>query len=270
MQQKPLRVGNVSGATGDSPNAMYRMAQDGNVNVIVGDWLSEMNIAWNAIAKAQDPSLGYEPGFLMQLGESIDLIMERKIKVVTNAGALNTESLAKEVRDMCLGKGYRDVKIAVVLGDDISELVQDSKTRRSLAHLDHRDWICEDWSLDPHCGVAYIGAWGIVEALKAGADIVLCGRVTDASPVIGAAAWWYQWSKDAWDNLAGALVAGRKLLRAESERNYNFNNSFFRSDRVWPLCHRSQFLWVQSDFTQIGRSFLPNSRDRSRRYLHHH
>ncbi|KAJ5414227.1 hypothetical protein N7509_000854 [Penicillium cosmopolitanum] len=211
MQQKPLRVGNVSGATGDSPNAMYRMAQDGNVDVIVGDWLSEMNIAWNAIAKAQDPSLGYEPGFLMQLGESIDLIMESKIKVVTNAGALNTEALAKEARDMCLGKGYRDAKIAVVLGDDISELVQDPKTRSSLAHLDHPDWICEDWPLDPHCGVAYIGAWGIVEALKAGADIVLCGRVTDASPVIGAAAWWYQWSKEAWDNLAGALVAGHLI-----------------------------------------------------------
>jgi hypothetical protein len=209
MQQKPLRVGNVSGATGDSPNAMYRMAKDGNVDVIVGDWLSEMNIAWNAIAKAQDPSLGYESGFLMQLGDSIDLIMERKIKVVTNAGALNTEALAKEVHDMCLGKGYRDVNIAVVLGDDISELVQDPKARSSLAHLDHPDWICEDWPLEPHCGVAYIGAWGIVEALKAGADIVLCGRVTDASPVIGAAAWWYQWSKDAWNSLAGALVAGR-------------------------------------------------------------
>ncbi|KAJ5102605.1 hypothetical protein N7532_003134 [Penicillium argentinense] len=211
MRQRPLRVGCVSGATGDNPNAMLRMARDGNVDIIVGDWLSEMNIAWNAIAKSQDPSLGYEAGFLMQLDESINLIAEKKIKVVTNAGALNTEALAQQVHDSCLSKGYRDTKVAVVLGDDISELVWDPKTRRNLAHLDHSDWMCGDWPLEPHCGVAYIGAWGIVEALKEGADIVICGRVTDASPVIGAAAWWYQWPKDAWDNLAGALIAGHLI-----------------------------------------------------------
>lgn len=217
MQQRPLRIGNVSGATGDSPNAMYRMARDGNVDIIVGDWLSEMNIAWNAIAKDQDPSLGYEPGFLMQLGESIDLIAQKKIRVVTNAGALNTEALGQEVYDLCLKKGYQDMKIAVVLGDDISDLVCDPKARRELAHLDHPDWGFDEWPLNPHCGVAYIGAWGIVEALESGADIVICGRVTDASPVVGAAAWWYKWSKNSWDNLAGALVAGRKYFNPQWE-----------------------------------------------------
>jgi hypothetical protein len=186
------------------------MARDGNVDVIVGDWLSEMNTAWNAIAKARDPSLGYEAGFLMQLGESIDLIVERDIKVVTNAGALNTAALAAETRKMCLERGYHETKIAMVLGDDISDLIKDPETRRSMVHLDHADWHFEDWPMEAHCGVAYIGAWGIVEALNAGADIVICGRVTDASPVIGAAAWWYQWHRDAWDSLAGALIAGRR------------------------------------------------------------
>jgi hypothetical protein len=211
LTKRPLRVGNVSGATGDSPNAMLRMAQDGNVDVIVGDWLSEMNIAWNAIAKAEDASLGYEAGFLQQLSESIDLIVERDIKVVTNAGALNTAALAAETRAMCMARGYRETKIALVLGDDISDLIKDPEARRGLVHLDHDDWQFEDWPMESHCGVAYIGAWGIVEALNAGADIVICGRVTDASPVIGAAAWWYQWHRDAWDSLAGALVAGRRL-----------------------------------------------------------
>lgn len=238
MRQGPLRVGNVSGATGDSPHAMYRMAQDGNVNFIVGDWLSEMNIAWNAIAKSQDPSLGYEPGFLMQLRESIDLIVQKKIKVITNAGGLNTEALAHEVHALCQEKEHRNTKIAVVLGDDISDLIHDPKTRRNLTHLDHPDLNCDDWPLEPHCGVAYIGAWGIVEALNCGADIVLCGRVTDASPVIGAAAWWYQWSKDAWDSLAGALVAGRKFLNSDVVSIPS--NNLCRSCRVRPLCHWGQ------------------------------
>lgn len=212
--RRPLRIGNVSGATGDHPQAMVRMAQYGNVDIIVGDWLSEMNIAWNAIAKSEDPQMGFESGFLSQLSDSLDIIAEKNIKVITNAGALNTSSLMNRVLKLCRDQGYGDqkLKIAAVLGDDISELIADSGKLDAdgLHHLDHEDWRVQDWQFSPHCAVAYIGAWGIVEALNAGADIILCGRVTDASPVIGAAAWWYQWQRDAWDELAGALVAGRK------------------------------------------------------------
>ncbi|KAH8700746.1 hypothetical protein BGW36DRAFT_374886 [Talaromyces proteolyticus] len=212
--KKCLRVGNVSGATGDSPTAMSRMARHGNVDVIVGDWLSEMNIAWNAITKSQDPELGYESGFLSQLVESLDVVIERGIKVITNAGALNTPSLAREVEELCRRKGCEQVIVAQVLGDDISDLVTNSdglEHNSGLHHLDHEDWRLRDWKLRPHCGVAYIGAWGIYEALQHGAQIVICGRVTDASPVIGAAAWWYGWKKDDWNKLAGALVAGHLI-----------------------------------------------------------
>jgi hypothetical protein len=80
ISKRDIRIANVSGATGDSPHAMRRMAEDGNVDVIVGDWLSEMNIAWNAIAKDQDSTLGYEPGFLTQLAESTDLIAKKAFK----------------------------------------------------------------------------------------------------------------------------------------------------------------------------------------------
>ncbi|KGO73688.1 Protein of unknown function DUF1446 [Penicillium italicum] len=211
LSKRDIRIGNVSGATGDSPHAMRRMAQDGNVDVIVGDWLSEMNIAWNAIAKDQDPSLGYEPGFLAQLAESIDIIAEKGIKVITNAGALNTQALATQVQDMCRARGHNDLVIAMVLGDDISQVVTDPAKCENLLHLDHSEWALKDWQLEPYCGVAYIGAWGIVEGIKAGADIIICGRVTDASPVIGAAAWWHDWARDDWDRLAGGLVAGHLI-----------------------------------------------------------
>jgi hypothetical protein len=190
--QRGVRIGNVSGATGDAPHAMLRMAQTGDVDFITGDWLSEMNIAWNAIAKASDPSLGYEVGFLTQLEESIDVIVEKKIKVVTNAGALNTEALRVKVRELCKEKGYAHLKIAAVLGDDVTaevvEQVRGGKGEGSaFGHLDHEDQCLTEWANgvdEPASAVAYIGAWGIVEALKRGADIVLCGRVTDASPVV--------------------------------------------------------------------------------------
>lgn len=210
LDTRPIRIGNVSGATGDHPQAMLRMAQHGNVDVIVGDWLSEMNIAWNAITKSQDPDLGYEPGFLAQLSDCLDIVVAKDIKVVANAGALNTSSLMQKVCALCKERGHSKVMVASVLGDDISEPIQKKEAGfQDLHHLDHDEWKLKDWPLKPHCAVAYIGAWGIVEALNAGADIVICGRVTDASPVIGAAAWWYRWQRDAWDELAGALVAGR-------------------------------------------------------------
>jgi hypothetical protein len=191
--RRGIRIGNVSGATGDAPHAMLRMAQTGDVDFITGDWLSEMNIAWNAIAKAGDPSQGYETGFLSQLEESMDIIVEKKIKVITNAGALNTEALWEKVRELCAKKGYEHLKVAAVLGDDVTaevvEMVRRAPGEKAsgFGHLDHRDQCLVDWAKeldDPASAVAYIGAWGIVEALRKGADIVLCGRVTDASPVV--------------------------------------------------------------------------------------
>lgn len=200
-----IRIGNVSGATGDAPTAMSRMAASGQVDVITGDWLSEMNIAWNAIVKSQDSLLGYEAGFLVQLEESLDDIVKNGIKVVTNAGALNTIELTRRVEEMCQNRGHGLV-VAAVLGDDIS-----SEIDLSLPHLDHPEWTLAKLGLEPYCGVAYIGCWGIVEALQQGADIVICGRVTDASPVIGAAAWWHGWGREEYDRLACALVAGREF-----------------------------------------------------------
>ncbi|KAB8263106.1 hypothetical protein BDV32DRAFT_156623 [Aspergillus pseudonomiae] len=212
LDKRPIRIGNVSGATGDHPQAMLRMAQHGNVDVIVGDWLSEMNIAWNAITKSKDPDLGYESGFLSQMSDCLDIVAAKDIKVVANAGALNTSSLMQKVCALCKERGYDQIIVASVLGDDISEPIQKQEPGfQDLHHLDHVDWKLKDWPLTPHCAVAYIGAWGIVEALNSGANIVVCGRVTDASPVIGAAAWWYRWQRDAWDELAGALVAGHLI-----------------------------------------------------------
>ena len=170
-----------------------------------------MNIAWNAVTKLNNPDRGYEEGFLTQLAECLDVILSNRIKVVANAGALNTPSLGRKAQDLCQDRGSQDLVVATVIGDDISELLQrQGPELQSLHHIDHQNWQLADWPLQPLCGVAYIGAWGIVEALRAGADIVVCGGVTDASPVVGATAWWYSGERNAWDQLAGSLVVGRR------------------------------------------------------------
>lgn len=215
MLQKPhIRIGNVSGATGDHPHTMARMVRSGDVQVITGDWLSEMNIAWNAIAKRDvDSNLGYENGFYEQLEECIDDIMARDIKVVTNAGALNTLALYDKVKQLCKQRGYGDTIVAAVLGDDITGLLEDEQARHSLQlpHLDHPERNLNDWDFTPCCGNTYIGCWGIAKALRAGAKIVICGRCTDASPVMGAAAWYYGWREEQFQELAGSLLAAHLI-----------------------------------------------------------
>lgn len=214
-QEKPhIRIGNVSGATGDHPHAMARMVRSGNVHVITGDWLSEMNIAWNAITKQEvDENLGYEDGFYQQLEECIDDIVAKDIRVVTNAGALNVMSLYNKVKRLCEERGH-DCVIAAVLGDDITDLLVDKasgKKNTGFKHLDHPEMSLDDWEFTPCTGNAYIGSWGITAALRAGANIVLCGRCTDASPVMGAAAWYYGWKEDSFDELAGSLLAAHLI-----------------------------------------------------------
>ncbi|TIA41894.1 DUF1446-domain-containing protein [Aureobasidium pullulans] len=225
--QRHLRIGNCSGATGDAPHAMARMVREADIDVITGDWLSEMNIAWESIRKAEDPELGYDVGFLRQLTECIDDIAERKTKIITNAGAMNAPVLARKVEELCQSRGH-DLVVATILGDDVSYLLKQGKSgQRALEfpHLDHQNRLLEDWDsdLEPTCAAAYIGAWGIVAALREGADIVICGRVTDASPVIGAAAWWYGWSEQSYDQLAGALIAGHLIECGPYATGANFS-----------------------------------------------
>jgi hypothetical protein len=172
-----------------------------------------MNIAWNGIIKKENPDLGYEAGFLTQLEDCIDEIASKGIKVITNAGALNTAALTRKVEDLCKKRGHQKLIVASVIGDDVSSLLLNPSCRiLKLPHLDHEEDSLQEWELasEVECAVAYLGAQGITTALNHGADIVICGRVTDASPVIGAAAWWHGWMEDSFDELAGALVAGRE------------------------------------------------------------
>lgn len=211
-QPRPIRIGNVSGATGDHPHAMHRMLTSGSVDIITGDWLSEMNIAWNAITKQEvDPSLGYENGFFVQLEECLDLIIEQGVRVITNAGALNTDALYEKVRNLLEKRGYGDVVVAKVLGDDVSDLMSNDQKRKELVHLDKPNLSLSEWPFTPTCATAYIGSRGITTALNNNARIILCGRVTDASPVMGAATWWHSWSYTHHQELAGSLLAAHLI-----------------------------------------------------------
>lgn len=203
----PIRIANSSGFFGDRETAMLEMAQEPNIDVITGDYLAEVTMLVLAKTRAKNPAGGYAASFPRQLRAALDPIAERGIRVVANAGGLNPHGLATVLTELIAEHGS-DLTVAVVDGDDITGRIEALQAEgHQLPHL-YTGQPLSTWKHTPLTANAYLGGWGICEALKAGADIVVTGRVTDASVVTGAAAWWHDWQRTDFDQLAGAVVAG--------------------------------------------------------------
>ncbi|WP_424190533.1 acyclic terpene utilization AtuA family protein [Actinokineospora sp. G85] len=168
------------------------MLDGGDLDVLTGDYLAELTMLILGRQRLKDPGGGYAKTFLRQLEDSLGTAVERGVKVVSNAGGLNPAGLADAVRELADRLGLA-VSVAHVEGDDL---------------LPRAAELGLDGALTAN---AYLGAWGIAECLKGGADVVVTGRVTDASLVVGPAAAHHGWSVDDYDRLAGATVAGHVI-----------------------------------------------------------
>jgi hypothetical protein len=144
------------------------------------------NKAWLALERQRLPDKGYESSFLKQLDEdTAKIIAEKGIKVVHNGGALNPKGLAIAIEAQLASYGVTTLKVAYVTGDDVMGIVDDLKVSGSTLHLDIPSSDLSTLNKPLLSANAYIGMGGIVAALNAGADIVVCGRCCDASPVMG-------------------------------------------------------------------------------------
>jgi hypothetical protein len=188
----PIRIANCSGFYGDRFAAVQELLEGGEIDVVTGDYLAELTMLILGRDRLRDPSLGYAKTFLAQMESSLGLAVERGVKVVTNAGGLNPAGLAQRLRDLAASLGI-GVAVAHVEGDDV---------------LPRAD---ELGLGSPIAANAYLGAWGIVACLGAGADVVVTGRVTDASLVVGPSAAHFGWAPTDLDALAGATVAGHVI-----------------------------------------------------------
>ncbi|MFI9832666.1 acyclic terpene utilization AtuA family protein [Streptomyces sp. NPDC051913] len=182
-----LRIGNASGFYGDRFDALREMLTGGELDVLTGDYLAELTMLILGRDRLKDPGAGYARTFLRQLEECLGLAQERGVRIVANAGGLNPAGLATRVRELADRLGIA-VRVAHVEGDDLTA-----------AH---------PGSLAAH---AYLGGFGIAECLRAGADVVVTGRVTDAALVTGPAVAHFGWRPTDHDRLAGAVVAGHVL-----------------------------------------------------------
>ncbi|WP_428985469.1 acyclic terpene utilization AtuA family protein [Streptomyces globosus] len=185
--RRPLRIGNASGFYGDRFDALREMLTGGPLDVLTGDYLAELTMLILGRDRLKDPAAGYAKTFLRQMEDCLGLARERGVRIVANAGGLNPAGLAEAVRGLAAKAGV-PVSVAHVEGDDLMP-----------------------WGEGALTANAYLGGAGITACLRAGADIVVTGRVTDAALVSGPAAWWFDWAADDHDRLAGAVVAGHIL-----------------------------------------------------------
>ncbi|KAF5373616.1 hypothetical protein D9758_000983 [Tetrapyrgos nigripes] len=209
--KRPVRIGNCSGAVGDGFHQLYRQATEGPVDAIFGDYLSEMNIAWRALEMKEDSRRGYEAFFLGQLDymNTAEIIAQKGIKLITDAGAFNTFGLYQETKKLFAAKGFPDVKVAWVEGDSVTEeVVAQASVSGRFPHLDISEQDLSTVKSEILSANAYIGLRGVVAALEAGAQIIICGRICDATAVMAVSFWWHGWSETDYDKLAGSLVAG--------------------------------------------------------------
>ncbi|MFC6287179.1 acyclic terpene utilization AtuA family protein [Nocardioides sp. GCM10027113] len=199
--QQPLRVANCSGFYGDRLSAMREVLDAGPVDVITGDYLAELTMLILGKDTLKDASLGYARTFVRQVEDCLGDTLERGVRVVANAGGLNPAGLADKLREVAKGLGL-DPAVAHVEGDDLRGLGR---------------W---PGALTAN---AYLGGLGIAAALRGGADVVVTGRVTDASLVVGAGAAHFGWTPESYDELAGAVVAGHVLECGTQATGGNFS-----------------------------------------------
>ncbi|SFC13833.1 Protein of unknown function [Nocardioides terrae] len=188
-----VRIGNCSGFYGDRLSAMRDQLEGGDLDFLTGDYLAELTMLILGRDQMKDASLGYAKTFVRQAEDCLGLALEKGVRIVSNAGGLNPAGLAGRLRSIA-----PEARIAYVEGDRVD--VPGALTAN-----------------------AYLGGFGIARALAAGADIVVTGRVTDASLVVGPAVAHHGWAADDWDRLAGAVVAGHVLECGTQATGGNFS-----------------------------------------------
>jgi len=243
----PVRIANCSGFYGDRLSAAREMVDDGPIDVLTGDWLAELTMLILARTRTKRPGGGFARSFVTQMEHVMGTCLDRGIRVVTNAGGLDPDGCAEAVAEVADRLGLSPT-IAHVAGDDLllrlAELeaagagVVDLETGEPLGDPDR--FVSAN---------AYLGCWGIVDALDRGADIVVTGRTTDAAVVCGPAAWHHGWARDDWDALAGAVVAGHVIECGTQATGGNY--SFFTEV---PGMTRVGFPWA--DVAADGSSII--------------
>ena len=239
-----VRIGAGQGFYGDTPDGALDVARSGDVRYICFDALAELTMAILQKDRMRNPEGGYARDLPVFMRRLLPLTHERGIRLITNAGGMNAAGAAEAVRSVARDLGMQDLRVASVSGDDIGARLDELTT----AGVDLRNADTEEGFAAVRArvlfAVAYLGAAPIVDALQRGAEVVVTGRVADASLFVAPMVHELGWSFDEWDKLAAGVVTGHLMECSGQATGGNFSGDWWNIpelDRVgYPVCEMDE------------------------------
>ncbi|MAG96543.1 MAG: DUF1446 domain-containing protein [Alphaproteobacteria bacterium] len=206
MAKDIVRIGGAAGFWGDTNAAPVQLVEGGKLDYVVFDYLAEVTMSILARAKARSPEAGYAIDFIQYVMPAIVRpVAEQGIRVIANAGGMNSEACAEAVRKIAAEAGV-SLKVAVVLGDDLMPRLDEIRA------LAPKEWASGEPLPEKLASMnAYLGAFSIAEALDQGADVVITGRVVDSAVTLAALIHEFGWQADDYDMLAAGSLCGHIL-----------------------------------------------------------
>ncbi len=220
----PLLIANGQGFWGDSILGPVRLVQEGPLHYLTLDYLAEVTMSIMQKLKSRDPNAGYATDFIEMLKRILPICYEKKIKIIASAGGVNSAACARATGEVIKKIGLNNIRVATVTGDDILPRLNELQASgESFKNLDDGRPLSEVSGAISSAN-AYLGAFSVADALNQGADIVICGRVTDPSLVLGPMIHEFGWKPDEYDKLAAGTIAGHIVECGAQCTGANYTN----------------------------------------------
>ena len=223
-EKPPILIANGQGFWGDSLLGPVRLLREGPLHYLTMDFLAEVTMSIMQKLKRRNPKAGYATDFIKILERILPEAMEKGVRIIASAAGVNASACLEATGEVIRKLGLNGVRVAAVTGDDIlprlDQILQDGERLSNMDTGEPLSTIRERIT----AANAYIGAFPIAEALDRGAHIVICGRVTDPSLVLGPMIHEYGWQPEDYDKLASGTVAGHIVECGAQCTGANYTN----------------------------------------------
>ena len=222
--RSPILIANGQGFWGDSILGPVRLVREGPLHYLTLDYLAEVTMSIMQKLKSRNPEAGYATDFIEMLARILPACKEKSIKIIASAGGVNSAACMRATGEVIKKLGLSGIKVATVTGDDVlSRLAELQQQGESFKNLDDGRPLAEVAGKITSAN-AYLGAFPVAAALDRGADIVICGRVTDPSLVLGPMIHEFGWKPDELDKLAAGTIAGHIVECGAQCTGANYTN----------------------------------------------
>lgn len=204
---KKIRIASGAGYAGDRIEPAIDVIKNGNINYIAFECLAERTIAIAQSEKLKDSTKGYNNLLEERFNEILPIAIEKNVKIITNMGAANPLAAVKKIKEIATTKNIKNLKIAAVLGDDISDKLDDY-LEKEILELNCK---LKEIKNDLISANAYLGTEGIIEALKNNANIIVTGRCADPALFIAPLAYEFNWNMEDYNLVGKGIMIGHLL-----------------------------------------------------------